>query len=135
MPRLDVSTRRRVIFLHKSGYSIWGIKKRLIEESIFISLQALFNLVRKHHETGKLIYLPRRARPRKLSQEMITLLEEAWCDNDEMTARQARFLLAEEWPNLRVSIPTIKCIRKQMGWVATRPLYSQLLHEVSFTVK
>ena len=45
-----------------------------------VSLQALFNLVRKHHDTGKLIELPRRARPRKLSQEMVTVLEEAWCD-------------------------------------------------------
>lgn len=131
MPRLEVSTRRRVLFLHQSGHSISEIKKRLIEESIFISSQALFNLVRKHRETGKLIDLPRRARPRKLSQEMVTVLEEAWCDNDEMTARQARSLLVEKWPNLQVSIPTIKRIRKQMGWVATRPHYCQLLREVS----
>lgn len=117
--------------MHQSGHSISEIKKRLIEESIFISSQALFNLVRKHRETGKLIDLPRRARPRKLSQEMVTVLEEAWCDNDEMTARQARSLLVEKWPNLQVSIPTIKRIRKQMGWVATRPHYCQLLREVS----
>ena len=131
MTRLDISTRRRVILLYQSGYSISKIRKRLSEENVSISSQALFNLVRKHRETGKLIDLPRRARPRKLSQEMVAVLEEAWCDNDELTARQARSLLMEKWPNLRVSIPTIKRIRKQMGWVATRPHYCQLLRDVS----
>lgn len=132
MPRLSISTRRRVIALYQSGlYSIREIRRRLREESIFISLQALWNLVRKHRETGKVSDLPRRSRPRKLSQEMMDVLELAWSENDELTARQARSLLMERWPELRVSIQTIKRIRKQMGWVATRPHYCQLLRDVS----
>ena len=132
MPRLSISTRRRVISLYQSGlYSIREIRRRLREENVFISLQALWSLVRKHRETGKVSDLPRRSRPRKLSQEMMDALELAWSENDELTARQARSFLMERWPELRVSIQTIKRIRKQMGWVATRPHYCQLLRDVS----
>lgn len=123
MPHLSISTRRRVIALYQSGlYSIREIRRRLREESIFISLQALWNLVRKYRETGKVSDLPRRSRPRKLSQEMMDVLELAWSENDELTARQARSLLMERWPELRVSIQTIKRIRKQMGWVRRDPI-------------
>ena len=132
MPRLSISTRRRVISLYQSGlYSIREIRRRLREENVFISLQALWSLVRKHRETGKVSDLPRRSRPRKLSQEMMDALELAWSEDDELTARQARSFLMERWPELRVSIQTIKRIRKQMGWVATRPHYCQLLRDVS----
>ena len=132
MPRLSISTRRRVISLYQSGlYSVREIRRRLREENVFISLQALWSLVRKHRETGKVSDLPRRSRPRKLSQEMMDALELTWSENDELTARQARSFLMERWPELRVSIQTIKRIRKQMGWVATRPHYCQLLRDVS----
>ena len=33
--------------------------------------------------------------------------------------------------NLQVSISTIKCTQKEMGWVCTLPHYCQLLHPVS----
>ena len=46
MLRLDIATRRRVIVLRQSVYSVREIKKRLNEENISISLQALFNLVK-----------------------------------------------------------------------------------------
>ena len=64
MPRLDIETRRRKITLRHTGYSVADIRKRLAEENIAISLQALFNLLRKHKDTGRLIDLPRRPRPR-----------------------------------------------------------------------
>ena len=133
MPRLDINTRRRVVFLKQAEYSIAEIQKRLKEENISISSQALFNLVRKYKETGMLIDKPRRTRPRKLDDEMLAVLNQALTENDELTARQARCLLIERWPTLQVSLPTIKRIRRtQLGWVCTRPHYCQLLRDVSF---
>lgn len=132
MPRLDISTRRRVVVLRQAGHAIVEIQKRLKEENISISSQALYNLIRKYNETGKLIDLPRRTHPRKLSDEMIAFLDEALTANDELTARQARCLLVERWPTLQVSLPTIKRVRgTQLGWVCTRPHYCQLLRDVS----
>ena len=93
MPRLDIATRRRVIVLRQSGYSVREIKKRLNEENISISLQALFNLVKKYSETGKLIDITRRTRPRKLTGQMMAMLNGALSEDDELTARRARSLL------------------------------------------
>ena len=41
--------------------------------------------------------------------------------NDELTGRQMCELLHEKWPNLDVSISTIKQARQSIGWVSTRP--------------
>lgn len=130
MPRLDISTRRRVIVLLQAGYTIVKIKKRLNEENISISLQALHNLVKKYKETGKLKDMPRRTRSRKLTEEMMVALNEALLEDDELTARRARSVLQEKWPSLQVSLPTIKRIRRELGWVCTRPHYCQLLRDV-----
>jgi len=130
MPRIDIDTRRRVIVLKQSGYSISQIRKRLKEENIVISCQALFNLVKKYKETGKLIDLYRRKRPRKLTNEMRAFLSQTLTRDDEVTARRARHLLLEKWPTLDVSLPTIKRNRKELGWVCTRPHYCQLLRQV-----
>ena len=104
----------------------------LAEENIAISLQALFNLLRKHKDTGRLIDLPRRARPRKLNDEMMAFLNQAMAEDDKLTARRARCLLTERWSTLQVSLPTIKRVRQNLGWVCTRPHYCQLLRDVSF---
>ena len=135
MPRLSIEARKRVIILRSIGYSIQEIRERLAEENISISLQSLFNLLRKHKDTGHVLDLPRRAKPKKLNDEMRIFLNEALNENDELTARKARSLLVEKWPDLDVSIPTIKLVRKELGWVCTKPHYCQLLREVSLALK
>lgn len=105
-----------------------------MQENIHISLVALYNLLKKYEEMGKLIDLPRRTRPRKLNDVMRAFLNQALSENDELiiTARQARNLLTQQWPNLQVSLPTIKRIRKNIGWVCTRPHYCQLIRDVGY---
>ena len=71
------------------------MRRQLREENIFISLQALWSLVRKHRETGKVSDLPQRSRPRKLSQEMMDVLELAWSENDELTHCQAGMIITD----------------------------------------
>ena len=132
MPRLDIETRRRVIFLSRSGYSVSQIKKRLKQENINISLAALYNLLKKYNETGKLIDLPRRTRPIKLNNVMRAFINQALSENDELTTRQARNLLTQQWPTLQVSLPTIKQIRQKIGWVCTKPHYCQLIRDVGY---
>ena len=88
MPRLDIAAKRRVIVLKQCGYSIAKIKKQLSEKNISISLQSLFSLVKKYKETGKLIDMPRRTKPRKLTREMMAMLNQLLSENDELTARR-----------------------------------------------
>ena len=107
MPRLDIET-RKVVYLSCSGYSVSQIKKRLIQENIHISLVALYKLLKKYEETGKLIDFPRRTCPKKLNDVMRAFLNQALSGNDELTARQAQNLLTQQWATLQVSLPTIK---------------------------
>ena len=58
-------------------------------------------------------------------------IEEALNSDDEITARGVENLLKARWPDLRVSMSTIKRVRKDMQWVCTKPHYCQLLRPVS----
>lgn len=62
--------------------------------------------------------------------EMV-FLNQAMREDDELTTGQACCLLAERWPTLQVSLSTIKCERRNLGWVCTRPHYCPLLRDVS----
>ena len=115
-----------MIYLRSLGYPVVKIRKRLSVENISVSSQALFALIKKHCEMGKLLDFTRRARPKKLTQEMMEMLNAALSNNDELTARQVRDLLTERWRENQVSLPMIKRVRrKELGWVCTRPRYCQ----------
>ena len=130
MGRLSIEDRLRIVTLASKGYSFSSIRRRLIEENISISVQALYNLMAKFREKGTIVDLPRRSKHRKITESMKTLIEEEMNKNDELTARGIRRLLSQRWPELQVSIPTIKRVRQEMGWVCTRPHYCQLLRNV-----
>ena len=52
-------------------------------------------------------------------------------EKDNLTARHLRNLLEDRWPDLKVSLSTIKRARRQLGWVATSPKYCQLVREAN----
>ena len=63
--------------------------------------------------------------------EMAQLIDDMLKDNDELTARKVRSNLEERFSHLRVSIATVKRVRRENGWVCTRPHYCQLIREVN----
>ena len=130
MPRLSYEARRRVISLYNSDYSVLEISKRLDAEKVDVSPRALYNLLQKYRLKGTIRDLPRRKMPQILTEEMKRFMEERLRANDEVTARAMKNLLLEKWPDLEVSIPTIKRVRRNLGWVCTRPHYCQLIREV-----
>lgn len=131
MPRLSRETRSRVVLLKSKGFSVKRIEERLKEDGICVSRRSLFKLFAKHRRTGTVADLPRPARPKKLSTEQYEFIDEAMTENDELTARQMRQMLEARWPNTIVSLNTVKRARKHLGWVATRPKYSQLVREAN----
>ena len=64
---------------------------------------------------------------KKLNNLQIKFIDNCMAENDKLTSRQVRGLLVREWPDIDVSISTIKRIRKQLGWIPTRPKYCQLI--------
>lgn len=131
MPRMSLDTRRRVILLKEQGFPVSTIITRLNQEQICVSRQALYDLFKKHHETGCLIDLPKRTRTRKITDEMAAIIDEALSNNDELTAREIRSILVERYPDLNVTLSTVKRVRNKIYWKCTRPHYCQLLRDVS----
>ena len=131
MGRLSVESRKRVITLRSKGHSVIDIRQRLKDENIVISRQAIYNVVNKFRNHRIYKDLPVQRRKQKITEQMKVMIEEALNNNDEITARGIKTLLTAQWPELRVSIPTIKRVRKNMEWVCTRPHYCQLLRPVS----
>ena len=68
--------------------------------------------------------------PQTLTEDMKRFMEDNLQANDKVTATAMKNLLLENWPDLKVSIPTIKQVRRNLGWVCTRPHYRQLIREV-----
>ena len=130
MSRLSIEGRRRVVCLLSCGYSVKNIYERLQQENVDISIRAIYNLVKKFKLRGSVNDLPRRKRAHILTEEMKKFIEEEYKKNDELTSTAINALLLRKWPEVQVSISTIKRERKRMGWVCTRPHYCQLLREV-----
>ena len=117
MPRLDVSTRGRVVVLRQKGYSVREIRARLMEEGIPVSLVSIYKLLKKYEYTGSVVDRKSKpSTPKILQSEHLHILDEALAENDELTAR-------------KVSICSIKRVRKHdLGWIRTCPKYCQLIH-------
>ena len=130
MPRLSFEARRRVAALYSRGYSVASISERLEDEGVDVSKRALYNLLNKIRLKGTVKDLPRRKRSRILTKEMMIYIREQLKQDDEFTATRIKAALIRKWPDLKVSISTIKRVRQEMGWVCTRPHYCQLLREV-----
>ena len=109
MPRLSVATRKRVIILRRQGYSLSEIRYRLDEEGISVSIRSLQRLCVKFDTFHTVENLPRAARPRLLSCEMLATMNNLLRNDDDLTARRLSNKLREEYTNLPdVSLSTIK---------------------------
>ena len=132
MPRLDVDTRRRVVILRDRGYSVSQIKARLLEENIVVSLVSIYKLLKRKEETGTVIDRKRKSSPKILRSEHLRFIDDAMANDDELTARRLRDLLEAEWPELKISLSTIKRVRKyELGWIRSRPKYCQLVRIIN----
>ena len=90
MPWLDLQMRRRIILLNLHSYSVSAIKKRLEEESIFVSIQVMYDLLRKYSRFKTYLDLPQRKMERKITPEMLIEMDTELHHNDELTARHCR---------------------------------------------
>ena len=127
-PRLDIEARRRVVALRRHGYSVPAIKQRLLEEHISVSITAIYCLLRKNEIHNTIVDRPWRCITKKLDKEKLRFIDDALACNDELTASRLLMQLQEKWPDLRVSLSTIKRSRKEdLGWVKSKPKYCQLI--------
>ena len=132
MPRLQVRDRKRVIVLRRLGYSMQDIQSRLSEEGTEVKLHSLYRLCDKFQTRHTVRDIPRATRPRLLTKEMLSTMEDCLRSDDELTARRLKAKLREKFENFpEVSLSTIKRNRKECGWVCTRPHYCQLIRDAN----
>ena len=62
---------------------------------------------------------------------MAMMIDDMLQDNDELSARQIRSNLEAEFSDFVVSLATVKRVRRENGWMCTRPHYCQLIREVN----
>ena len=93
-----------------------------------MSAELLYKLLKREKETGS---IPRKFRAKILQKEHYLFIDEVMAANDETTARQMKCLLEDKWPGLSVSLNVVKRARKDLGWVATRPKYCQLVRDAN----
>ena len=122
MPQLDMDMRSRIIVLRHRGYSVSQIRARLLEENIKASRISIYKLLRRKEETGTVIDRKRKRAPKILQSKHLSFIDDAMANDNELTARRLRDLLEEKWPELKVSLNTIKRVRKyELGWIHSRP--------------
>ena len=130
MPRLQVTTRKRIIILRRQGYSIREIHNRLREEGTEVSIRSLQRLCVKFQIMHTVQDLLRNFKARLLTPEVVATIEDSMRNDDELTAKKLKCKLGEKFPELPdVSLSTIKRCRREIGWVCTRPHYCQLIRE------
>ena len=75
--------------------------------------------------------MPRHRITKKLGEEQLVAINEALAANNELTARQLLGILEKQWPELEVSVSTTKRARRDLGWIAIRPKYCQLIRDAN----
>lgn len=131
MVRLDIATRKRVIVLYRDGCKLRSIYDRFKQEGIKVTIRSLQRLVKKFRRHHTVADLPRRSKTKIITIEMSKIIDDLLEENDELTARMIRRKLEEKFPQLQVSIATVKRARKDNGWICTRPHYCQLIREAN----
>ena len=76
MPKLSFESRRRVLSLHSSGYSVLSISERLNDEKVDVTPRAFYYLVKKFRLKGTIRDLPQRKMRQILTPEMKSFMEE-----------------------------------------------------------
>ena len=137
MPRVLLETRRMIVAISKSGYSVQDIQNRLAEENIYTSKVSIYKILRKYQHHRIITDCFRCSHTARLSSEQLKFINDSMARNDEITERQMHELLHEKWLSLEVSISTFKIVLPGQpltryagrGSGQTRMLHSCLTHQ------
>ena len=122
MGRMSIYTRLRVILMWKRGLKLKEIQGRLQEEEIRVSTVSLCHLIKKYRNTQTVL-------DQKLKEEHHRFIDEAMTENPELTGTQLADALRACFPNLNVSISTVKRTRRELGWISKKARYCALISE------
>ena len=120
MGRMSIDTRSRVVFLWQKGYKWKSIHERLVEEGIEVSKTSLYRLIKKFRETGSVHDNRTWKPPRKLEDIHLRFIGQVMADDDELVSHKLHDKLVRQFPNLSVSLRTVKRARRDLGWACKK---------------
>ena len=127
MGRMSLATRSRVISMWRDGFKLSKIHRHLAEEGLAITKPSLCRLISKYKQTGS-VADRRRTRPvKKLNDAHYRFIDNAMSQDDELSCPKLHILLKEAFPDLEVSMTTVKRARRELGWVAKKTRYCALI--------
>lgn len=68
-------------------------------------------------------------RPRKLQDCHYRFIDDAMVENDELTSGQLYRMFNNAYPDVDVSLSTVKRARRELGWIGKRTRYCALISE------
>ena len=112
MGRLSLETRSKVIIMRRNCYRVSEIQARLAQEGVSVSKVSLFALLKKFNNTSLVVDLKRKPRSSLLGHDHYRFIDEAMTVNNELTLRQFFSLFTAKYPEIQVSISTVKRARR-----------------------
>ena len=128
MGRLSVEKRSKVIVMWRNGYPVSVIKDKLSQEGVVVSNVSLFALIKKYRTISLVIDLPRKHRSSKLAECHYRYIDDVMTEDNKLTSRQLFALFGTKYPDVQVSISTIKRARKQKS---KKTRYCALIREAN----
>ena len=97
-----------------------------------VSRVSLFTLIKKFKKI-KLVVDLKKKKPRSsiLEECHYRFIDEAMAANNELTSRQLFSLFTDEYPEVQISISTVKRARKHLGWISKKTTYYALVWEAN----
>ena len=102
-------------------------KRRRLSDSLQLA-EVVQKVSRQTHRTK---FTTNQQDQRTFTRKMRILLDEMLKENDAMTTKQIRATLYHKFPDLNVSLVTVKWVRKKNGWVCICPHYCPPIREVN----
>ena len=96
-----------------------------------VSKVSLFALIKKFQTFKLVVDLLKKHRSSKLSECHYCYIDEQMTADNELTSRQLFFLFRAIYPDVQVSISTIKRARQHLGWISKKTRYCALIREVN----
>ena len=121
-----VYCKQRIIELYSSRRISYGrLASILKEEGLKVSKASIWATIQKYKRHGTIACLSGSGRPKKITTEIMKLIESRMKEDDETTATQLMKLLEDR--GYKVSKPTIIRARQLLGWTFHGSRYCQMI--------
>lgn len=124
MAQLSTYAKMRILVLYSDGNTAPKIVQILKEENIRISRVSVWRFLVRYKKTGTIARKEGSGRPTKMTSEVMALVEEQMCKDDETTAFQIHKILNER--GIHMSIRTIFLLsenfRMDLPWQCVLPI-------------